>query len=141
MTLMGDVIVDTAWQLMGCGLRHNRLASVEKVIQDLFNPKGNDVQVRLLRRGSAFSRAVWAALTEIPMGKVMTYSDLASKLNSGPRAVAQACRNNPYPGIIPCHRVVSKVGVGGFMGHDQGGWVEFKRRLLNYEQERVQGSL
>lgn len=141
LTFVGDVIIDTTWQLAPCGFHQDRLAMPEKTIQALLNPGENDVQVRLLERGSAFSRAVWLALTEIPLGRVMTYSDLAVKLKSGPRAVAQACRNNPYPGIIPCHRVVSKAGIGGFMGKAQGPWIELKQRLLSYELDRARGLL
>jgi len=141
LTFVGDVIIDTAWQLARSDSRQDFFALTEKAIQALLNPGENDVHVRLLERGSAFSRAVWLALTEIPIGRVMTYSDLADKLKSGPRAVAQACRNNPYPGIIPCHRVVSKAGIGGFMGQTQGPWIELKQRLLSYERDRARGVL
>jgi len=129
-TWVGDVIVDTAWQLAEANSCHDRVSSSQKTIFG-----DNVFQVRLLRRGSAFCQSVWLALNEIPMGQVLTYSELAAKLHSGPRAVAQACRMNPYPGIIPCHRVVSKTGLGGFMGQSGGAWIELKQRLLNYERK------
>jgi methylated-DNA-[protein]-cysteine S-methyltransferase len=72
-------------------------------------------------------------LLNIPCGQVISYLQLAQKISSGPRAVAQACRNNPYAGIIPCHRVVAKAGIGGFMGQSQGPMVQLKRQLLDYE--------
>jgi len=61
-------------------------------------------------RGTKFQQKVWQALTEIPVGKVVTYGQLASDLNTSPRAVGNACRNNPLPLIVPCHRVVSATG-------------------------------
>jgi len=132
----GNVIVDTSWLLTtGSSGLSQLAASSETIIQGLLNPDEKDIQVRLLKKGSAFSQAVWLALTEVPMGQVRTYSDLAMELHSGPRAIAQACRMNPYPGIIPCHRVVSKSGVGGFMGQRLGSWVDLKQRLLNYERK------
>ena len=69
-----------------------------------------------LLQGTEFQQRVWQALLEIPAGEVMTYGQLALKLNSSPRAVGNACRNNLFPVIIPCHRVVSASGVGGYAG-------------------------
>ena len=71
---------------------------------------------------------------EIPLGGVATYGELAAQLGSSPRAVGGACRNNPIPLLIPCHRVVSKTGVGGFSGEwGEGERVETKRWLLRHE--------
>ena len=67
-------------------------------------------------KGTRFQQKVWHALTEIPTGKVMTYGQLAEKLHSSPRAVGNACRNNPLPIMIPCHRIVSASGIGGYAG-------------------------
>ncbi len=67
-------------------------------------------------KGTEFQQRVWHALTEIPIGKLMTYGQLAKKLNSSPRAVGNACRNNPLPIIVPCHRIVSASGIGGYAG-------------------------
>ncbi|MGY6277328.1 methylated-DNA--[protein]-cysteine S-methyltransferase [Methylomonas sp. MgM2] len=138
LTQVGGVIVDTAWRLPQDCFQCNGSASIEALVQGLTARDADPIQIRLLGRGSDFSRAVWQALIEIPIGQVRTYSDVARQLHSGPRAVAQACRNNPYPGIIPCHRVVSTTGIGGFGGQKQGAWVELKRRLLSYEREIIQ---
>lgn len=66
--------------------------------------------------GTEFQQKVWCSLLEIPIGQVMTYGQLAAKLNSSPRAVGNACRHNPLAVIIPCHRVVSASGIGGYAG-------------------------
>lgn len=133
LTYVGDVIVDSAWLMVGGNCRR---ASPElaKAFADALCMQEKSLSLRLLTRGTAYSRSVWLALTKIPCGQVMTYSELAKQVKSGARAVAQACRNNPYPGIIPCHRVVAKTGSGGFMGQNQGAWVDFKQRLLKYER-------
>ncbi len=84
--------------------------------------------------GTAHQLKVWQAMREIPCGKVQTYGDLAALLHSSPRAVGQACGNNPLPIVIPCHRVVSKTGLGGFMHSADNSALDIKRWLLAHEQ-------
>lgn len=82
--------------------------------------------------GSAFQQKVWLAILAIPLGQTRSYSELAAQLNSGPRAVANACGANRLPLLIPCHRVVAKKGLGGFMRGDKNG-LSIKRWLLAHE--------
>ena len=82
--------------------------------------------------GSAFQQKVWLAILAIPLGQTRTYSELAAQLQSGPRAVANACGANRLPLLIPCHRVVAKNGLGGFMRGDKNG-LSIKRWLLTHE--------
>ncbi|CAN4275285.1 Ada Methylated DNA-protein cysteine methyltransferase [Methylophilaceae bacterium] len=82
--------------------------------------------------GSAFQQKVWLAILAIPLGQTRTYSELAAQLQSGPRAVANACGANRLPLLIPCHRVVAKNGLGGFMRGDKNG-LSIKRWLLSHE--------
>ena len=82
--------------------------------------------------GSAFQQKVWLAIYAIPLGQTRTYSELASQLQSGPRAVANACGANCLPLAIPCHRVVAKNGLGGFMRGAKNG-LAIKRWLLAHE--------
>jgi methylated-DNA-[protein]-cysteine S-methyltransferase len=67
-------------------------------------------------QGTPFQRRVRAVIASIPCGQVLTYGEVAAKIGSGPRAVGGACGANPYPVLIPCHRVVSASGLGGFGG-------------------------
>lgn len=83
--------------------------------------------------GTAFQRKVWNELTKIPPGKVVTYGQLAKKLGTSARAVGNACRKNPIPLVIPCHRVVSMNGMGGYAGHTQGELLQVKSWLLQHE--------
>jgi methylated-DNA-[protein]-cysteine S-methyltransferase len=84
--------------------------------------------------GTPFQLRVWQALLDIPAGRPRTYGALAMQLGSAPRAVGQACGNNPIPIIIPCHRVVASNGLGGFMHAAAGTPLDLKRWLLRHEQ-------
>lgn len=66
--------------------------------------------------GTAFQRRVWTHITTIPPGKTESYGEVARAIRSGPRAVGGACGANPYPVVVPCHRVVAAGGLGGFGG-------------------------
>jgi len=83
--------------------------------------------------GTAHQNKVWQAMCAIPRGQVRTYGDLAAQIGSAPRAVGQACGNNPIPIVIPCHRVVGKADLGGFMHHSGGYALDIKRWLLKHE--------
>jgi methylated-DNA-[protein]-cysteine S-methyltransferase len=94
--------------------------------------------VALAPAGTPFRLRVWAALSAIPSGTSRTYGDIARAVASAPRAVGQACGDNPIALIIPCHRVTAAHGVlGGFMHAAQGDPVAIKRWLLTHEGYRV----
>jgi methylated-DNA-[protein]-cysteine S-methyltransferase len=87
-----------------------------------------DLSVLNLKKLSGFSAKVLKENCKIPYGKVATYSGLAAKIGSprAARAVGTALANNPFPLIIPCHRVVRADGtLGGF-----GGGLKMKKELL-----------
>lgn len=87
--------------------------------------------------GTAFQRRVWAAIAAIPCGQTLTYGQVASQLHNAPRAVGQACGANPYPVVVPCHRVVaSGGGLGGFARERSGFLLDIKRWLLAHESRR-----
>ncbi len=92
-----------------------------------------DLPVEL--RGTPFQRRVWQALVSIPAGERCTYGAIAELLTSSPRAVGNACRSNPLPVIVPCHRVVSASGLGGYAGHTSGRNLSVKRWLLAHETD------
>lgn len=84
--------------------------------------------------GSEFRRRVWQVMCEIPAGKTLTYGDVARRLGSAPRAVGGACGDNRIPLIIPCHRVVGRNGIGGFMHTTGDRELGIKRWLLAHEK-------
>lgn len=103
-------------------------------LQNYFSDPGISFQLPLAPRGTPFQQKVWQALQDIPAGEVRTYGELAATLGSGARAVGGACRANPIPIIIPCHRVVSRAGLGGYMGRTAGQRLAIKDWLLRHEQ-------
>ena len=83
--------------------------------------------------GTDFQRRVWKEISKIPFGETRTYKDLATAIGkpNSSRAVANACGKNPYPVIIPCHRVIRSDGkLGGYSGV---GGVKKKKELLKLE--------
>ena len=85
-------------------------------------------------KGTPFQRRVWQAIAAIPSGKTLSYGELADRVGSGPRAVANVCGANQVPLFIPCHRVVAKNGLGGFMQGDARG-LAIKTWLLEHEKQ------
>lgn len=87
--------------------------------------------------GTAFQRRVWQRIAAIPRGTTRTYGELAADLASAPRPVGGACGANPYPLVIPCHRVVAAGGANGGLGgfaRSRGGFLlDIKRWLLAHE--------
>jgi methylated-DNA-[protein]-cysteine S-methyltransferase len=98
----------------------------------------------LARVGTEFQHKVWNVICSIPRGQVLTYAQVAKTIRSAPRAVGQACGNNWFPIVIPCHRVTaSGGGLGGFAHHDEehGFHLNVKRWLLRHEGVLSQGLL
>jgi methylated-DNA-[protein]-cysteine S-methyltransferase len=94
-------------------------------------------ELPLMAAGTAFQRRVWASIRAIPRGQTLTYGDLAAKLGSAPRPIGAACRANPYPVVVPCHRVVAADGsLGGFAGERHGFLIDVKHWLLEHERNR-----
>lgn len=102
-------------------------------LRSYFADPGVPLEIPLNAVGTAFQQTVWAALRDIPAGAVCTYGELARQIGSAPRAVGQACRRNPIPIVIPCHRVVGQVGAGGYSGATDGPELAIKRWLLAHE--------
>ena len=105
----------------------------EQLLRYVENPDAK-FTVPLKPDGTLHQQKVWQAMLDIPRGKTRSYGELAAELKSGAQAVGQACGANPIPIIIPCHRVVGKSGLGGFMRHANGDPLDIKRWLLAHEQ-------
>jgi methylated-DNA-[protein]-cysteine S-methyltransferase len=85
--------------------------------------------------GTALQKSIWQSLRAIPPGCTKTYGELAKQLNTGPRIIGNACRANPIPIIIPCHRVVGANNLGGYSGDKSGQLMDIKKWLLHHEQK------
>jgi methylated-DNA-[protein]-cysteine S-methyltransferase len=114
----------------GNALELARRARVEIVA--FLSGEARSFTVPVATDGTAFQRAVWHRLQQIPFGTRRTYGEIARALGKprAARAVGMACRANPTPLLVPCHRVVTGNGaLGGF-----SGGATMKRRLLELEE-------
>jgi len=106
---------------------------VEQVERYLEDP-GFRFELPLKIQGSEFRKRVWNVMCAIPAGQTLTYGDVAKQLDSAARAVGGACGDNRIPLIIPCHRVVARGGIGGFMHTTGERELNIKRWLLAHER-------
>jgi AraC family transcriptional regulator of adaptative response/methylated-DNA-[protein]-cysteine methyltransferase len=83
---------------------------IEPIFDLRYNHRGKPLNVHL--RGTNFQLKVWEALLQIPVGEVTTYAGIASRIGrpNAMRAVGTAVGHNPVAVLIPCHRVIRKVG-------------------------------
>lgn len=84
-------------------------------------------------KGTPLQKKIWRKLLTIPMGQTITYGRLAEMVGTSPRVIGNACCANPIPIIVPCHRVVSASGIGGYSGKTNGRVLEIKEWLLQHE--------
>ena len=117
-----------------CALAQRAAGQIERYF-DCANA-GFDLPLAAL--GTPFQQRVWAGICAIGPGSVLTYGELARRIGGVARAVGQACGSNPFPVVIPCHRVVSASGIGGFAHHGGDGFFrDVKRWLLAHEGVRI----
>jgi AraC family transcriptional regulator of adaptative response/methylated-DNA-[protein]-cysteine methyltransferase len=108
------------------------------LVARIFEPaEKTDEPLTLLLKGTNFQMKVWEGLLRVPDGSLISYGDLAARLDmpSATRAVANAVGANPIAYIIPCHRVLRSTGALG--GYRSGT----DRKLVMLERELVVGSL
>lgn len=86
-------------------------------VERIFSPKKKNgaPPVSLLLQGTNFQIKVWEALLKIPPGHVLAYEDVAALIGKpgASHAVGHAIAQNPIGYVIPCHRVIRKIGVAG----------------------------
>jgi methylated-DNA-[protein]-cysteine S-methyltransferase len=106
---------------------------IARQLDEYFCGRRQAFNVELLPQGTTFQRAVWNALRTIPYGTSCSYGALARQIGApkAVRAVGAANGANPWPIVVPCHRVIgSDRSLTGF-----GGGLAAKRLLLQLEAE------
>lgn len=133
----GEVLQEIVYLPTDVPLKVPRSALLKATAQQLeqyYQDSTASFSLPLATVGTAFQQRVWQAISAIPHGGFSTYGALAKAIRSAPRAVGQACGANRFPLIIPCHRVLSATGLGGFANHaDDGFHLNVKRWLLQHE--------
>jgi methylated-DNA-[protein]-cysteine S-methyltransferase len=110
--------------------RSKVIENATRQLDEYFHGKRTVFDIPLLIEGSEFEKKVWGVTKKIPFGKVKSYSEIAEIIGKPKayRAVANALGKNKFVIVIPCHRVTSKNGIGGF---SSGLWR--KKWLLKHE--------
>ncbi len=102
-------------------------AQISAYFEGALNAFDLPLEPKSTKRGNVLRDAIVA----IPYGEVASYGEIARKASSGPRAIGQACRRNPLPIVVPCHRVIA---AGGKIGYYSGGeGIPTKRYLIHHE--------
>jgi methylated-DNA-[protein]-cysteine S-methyltransferase len=91
---------------------HKAFEDVEEQLQEYLEGYRKQFNLLTIQHGSPFQQQVWRALTKIPYGETVTYTQLAEMIGSknAVRAVATAVAQNPLTIVVPCHRVLSVNG-------------------------------
>ena len=107
------------------------LKEAAKQINEYLAGKRTEFDLDLYYDGSDFRSRVMEELNRIPYGEVRTYKQVAEAIGypNSMRAVGTACRDNPLPILVPCHRVIPSTGGYG----NYNGGVSMKKKLLNLE--------
>jgi len=109
-------------------------AAVRELVEYFDGARRSFTMPRVRVPGTAFQYDCWRALEGIPYGQVATYADIAAAVGRprAARAVGNANHANPWPIVVPCHRVVAAQGLGGY-----GGGIAVKEFLLDLERSLV----
>jgi len=114
-------------------LHHDKTPLLDEASRQILAYLSGDLRsfdLPLAPRGGPLHQAVFRAMLAIPYGETRTYGDLARELDTYGQPVGQACGANPIPIVIPCHRILSANGLGGYSGD---GGTETKIALLKLE--------
>ncbi len=110
---------------------NGRCDFLKKQLDEYFYKQRTRFDLKYMLNGTRFQKQVWLALLTIPYGQLISYSDLAKKIDNpySYRAVGSAVGANPVAIAVPCHRVI--LGSGRIGGYSSG--VDKKKFLLNLE--------
>ena len=110
---------------------HRLLQTAAMQMEDWFASKRKGFDLPLAPLSTLRGEALRAGIAAIGYGQTLTYGELAAQIGSAARAVGQACKRNPFPIIVPCHRVTS-AGVQEFYSGGEGP--RTKAWLIAFEQ-------
>jgi methylated-DNA-[protein]-cysteine S-methyltransferase len=139
-TKIGPVLIESDGEAItririgeGCNAQdasHPLLDEAAAQIRAYFAGERETFDLPLAPATSPRGQALRDAIAGIGYGRTMSYGALALVAGSGPRAIGQACARNPFPIVIPCHRVTAGNGLGAYSG---GNGIVTKRKLIAHE--------
>jgi methylated-DNA-[protein]-cysteine S-methyltransferase len=113
---------------------HPILVLAIEQLAEWFAGERENFDLPLLPLDSGQGATLRSGIAAIPYGTTMTYGALATQTGSIARAVGQACKTNPFPIIIPCHRVISSAGPEYYSA---GGGPRTKTWLIDFEYDHL----
>ncbi len=113
---------------------HPMLVEAVSQLRAWFAGERDDFDLPLRQADTQEGAGLRAEIAAIPYGETRTYGEVAAANGSIARAVGQACRTNPFPIIIPCHRVTS---AGGPQFYSAGAGVRTKAWLIDFEHDQL----
>jgi methylated-DNA-[protein]-cysteine S-methyltransferase len=139
----GDETVLTGIRIGGDGVPSTgSAAAVREAVEQLeqwFAKEREAFELPLAPAGTPRGEELRTGLVAIGYGETLSYGALARVLGSSPRAIGQLCARNPFPIVVPCHRVLAE---GGRLGNFSGGdGPKTKSWLLEHERRHSRGTL
>lgn len=108
-------------------------------LEQWFAGERQDFTVAMAPASTPRGEELRAGLIGVGYGETLSYGALARQLGSSPRAIGQLCSRNPFPILVPCHRVL---GAGGVLGaYSAGEGPKTKSWLLEHERRIAGGNL
>lgn len=137
-----EAVTRVSWHETDVNFLENETAAKEAIlikktfhqINEYLEGRRQNFDLPLFFNGTDFQNEVWRALSQIPYGVTINYSELAANIKrpKAIRAVGSANGKNPLCILVPCHRVIGKSGaLSGYFGGE-----DIKRELLNIEKPR-----
>ena len=102
-------------------------------IHEYFYQNRKNFTLPLYPEGTDLQQKIWKKMAEIPYGHVMTYKELGLVLGIHQRVIGMACRTNPIPILIPCHRILSADPKKQYYSFLEG--TDTKNWLLTHEKK------
>lgn len=126
----GDALTRITWTDVLASDNTDLLREGVRQLDDYFNGNLTRFDLPLAYYCSDFQVAACKVMASIPYGSTITYAEMASRMGTSAQSAGNACGGNPFPIVIPCHRVLGSRGLGGYSGE---GGIETKITLLKLE--------
>lgn len=111
---------------------------VLSALKSIFDGKNASSKFKLeMKHLSTYAQRVLRCVYMVPVGYVTSYGEVAKTMGGSPRAVGRVMATNPFPPLVPCHRVVrSDFTLGGFGGGIALKWEMLQRENRGYSQSK-----
>ncbi len=127
------ILIKKIKEVTDFGIKNDLTNKTFNQIEEYFNGKRKEFNIKFILIGTEFQKKVWDALLTIPYGETRTYKQIAIMIGNdlASRAVGMANNKNPISIVVPCHRVIgSNKKLVGY-----AGGLDMKKKLLEMESK------